>query len=49
MKKLWKEHRIEVPIFPVHGHLVLRISAQAYNEIAEYERLATVIPGLLTG
>ncbi len=39
---LLKEHRIEVPIIPWQDQLYIRISAQVYNELAEYERLAQV-------
>jgi len=38
-----------VPIqpWPAHPSRLMRLSAQAYNEIAEYERLAAVLPELL--
>jgi isopenicillin-N epimerase len=42
-ERLWQRHRIEVPINPFAGRLWLRISAQIYNEMAEYERLATAL------
>jgi len=38
--RLLRRHRIEVPIFPFAGRLWLRLSAQIYNEMADYERLA---------
>ena len=43
--KLLFEHNIEVPItpWPEPPKRVLRISAQLYNELAEYERLAAVL------
>lgn len=39
---LYQSHRIEVPIIPFAGSLWARISAQAYNEAADYERLADI-------
>ena len=36
-------HRIEVAVNAVDGALWLRISAQAYNDLAEYERLGQVL------
>ena len=43
--KLLFEHNIEVPItpWPEPPKRVLRISAQLYNELGEYERLAAVL------
>jgi isopenicillin-N epimerase len=38
--RLWQDHRIEVPVIPLDDRLWLRISAQAYNEIEDYQRLA---------
>lgn len=37
---LFGTHRVEVPIMPFAGSLWVRISAQAYNEAADYQRLA---------
>ena len=39
---LFDRHRIEVAINPFAGALWVRISAQAYNELRDYERLAQV-------
>jgi isopenicillin-N epimerase len=39
---LFDRHRIEVAINPFAGALWVRISAQAYNELSDYERLAQV-------
>ena len=36
-------HRIEVAVNAVDGALWLRISAQAYNDLADYERLGRVL------
>jgi len=35
--------RVDVPLHAVDGGIWLRISAYAYNEIEDYERLAEVI------
>ena len=40
---LWRRHRIEVPVFCLDNRLYVRISAQAYNEPADYERLADAV------
>ncbi len=37
--ELFRAHRIEVPLFSFGGRRLLRISAQLYNELSEYERL----------
>jgi isopenicillin-N epimerase len=50
---LFDRHGIEVPVmaWPTPPHRLLRVSAQAYNGIAQYERLARVLkdPGGITG
>lgn len=47
--RLWREQRIEVPIFswPSPERRLLRVSAQAYNHEDEYAELAALLPGLL--
>ena len=40
--KLLREHNIEVPIHAINGKLWVRISAQVYNELSDYEALAQV-------
>jgi isopenicillin-N epimerase len=42
---LFRDHAIEVPVLtcPAHPGRLVRISAQAYNEIGDYERLATAL------
>lgn len=40
---LWERHRIEVPVFPFGDRSWLRISAQRYNTLHDYERLANVL------
>jgi isopenicillin-N epimerase len=41
-RRLSDEHRIEVAVIAQVGPLWARVSAQAYNELADYERLAAV-------
>ena len=47
--KLFEESSIEVPIFawPAPPRLLLRISAQAYNRIGQYEQLAAALTTIL--
>ena len=40
--KLLREHNIEVPVIAIDGRLWVRISAQVYNELSDYEVLAQV-------
>jgi len=40
--KLLNENRVEVPVIAVDGRLWVRISAQVYNELADYQVLAGV-------
>lgn len=47
VQALRDHHRIEVPIVPYQGQLWVRISAQIYNEMADYERLAAAVPQVL--
>jgi len=46
---LFRDHAIEVPVLtcPAHPSRLLRISAQAYNRRADYERLAAALRALL--
>jgi isopenicillin-N epimerase len=39
---LWNDHQVEVPVnvWPSWPHLLLRVSAQIYNQIEQYETLA---------
>jgi len=39
------EHRIEVPVMAWRERLWVRISAQVYNEMADFERLAAALAG----
>jgi isopenicillin-N epimerase len=40
---LWQDHRIDVPVNGLNGELWVRISAQLYNEMADYRRLAAAV------
>ena len=42
--RLWRR-RIEVPLFCLDGRLILRISAQAYNEPSDYFGLEEALAG----
>jgi isopenicillin-N epimerase len=47
--RLWLEHSIEIPImpWPEPRLRLMRLSAQLYNDPADYEALAAVLPGML--
>lgn len=45
-RKLWLEHRIDVPVNALAGRLWVRISAQIYNDMDDYRRLARAITAL---
>jgi isopenicillin-N epimerase len=47
---LFRDHRIEVPVLtcPAHPERLLRISAQAYNSLADYERLAAALRAIVS-
>jgi isopenicillin-N epimerase len=42
-RRLADEHRIEAAIMAQGGHLWVRVAAQAYNALADYERLAALL------
>lgn len=44
--RLWDEHRIELPVLAHNDRLWVRISCQAYNDLADYERLAQAVLAL---
>jgi len=48
-ERLWLRHRIEVPIipWPAPPKRLLRVSAQLYNSVPQYERLAFALRSLL--
>jgi isopenicillin-N epimerase len=41
--RLWREHRVEVMPVTVQGRTWIRISAQVYNELDDYRRLAEAL------
>lgn len=43
MHDLWMEHRIQVAASEFQGKLLLRLSAQIYNDQADFERLVDVL------
>ncbi len=47
--RLWRLHRIEVPIMALAGGLWARISAQVYNELDDYRRLAAALAATRPG
>jgi isopenicillin-N epimerase len=47
-RRLWEEHRIEVPIIERPDCLLLRTSTHFYNTEAEVDRLAEALPDLLS-
>ena len=48
-QRLASEHRIMVSVYAFAGMLWLRISAQIYNSIEDYERLGSVFRTLMAG
>ena len=46
--RLFEEHQIEVPVFawPGAGRRLIRIAAQRYNQMADYEKLARALEQL---
>jgi isopenicillin-N epimerase len=48
-QRLWDSHRIEVPVtpWPAPPKRLLRISAQIYNRLDEYETLARALPPMI--
>ncbi len=46
-ERLFYEHHVEVPVYAFQGTRVLRLSAQRYNTLEDYEKLARILPALL--
>jgi isopenicillin-N epimerase len=42
-RRLWDEHRIEVPCFDWNGRPLLRLSVQGYNTEQDVERLVAAL------
>jgi isopenicillin-N epimerase len=47
-RRLWEEHRIELPVIERPDHLLVRVSTHFYNTEGEVDRLAEALPGLLS-
>ncbi|HRY31961.1 MAG TPA: aminotransferase class V-fold PLP-dependent enzyme [Bacteroidales bacterium] len=47
---LFREYHIEIPVYPWHekGIRILRLSAQIYNDLSQYEYLARILKKVLT-
>ncbi len=45
-RRLWREHRVEVPVLAVNGMVFVRISAQVYNRPADYRCLVDAVETL---
>jgi len=46
--RLYERHRIQVPVFPFGEGQVVRVSAQRYNSMGEYQKLAAALTTELT-
>lgn len=46
---LFDDYNIEVPVMPLNGRLWVRVSAQIFNEPADYEKLARAMPLAVAG
>lgn len=49
MRRALQAAGTDAPVHPVDGQMWLRLSAYAYNEIGDYERLAKLLPKVLEG
>ena len=47
MRRALQAVNVDSPVHPLAGGMWLRLSAYAYNEIGDYERLAKLLPGVL--
>ena len=45
-RRLWDEHRIEVPCFDWNGRPLLRLSVQGYNTEDDVSRLVSALASL---
>ena len=48
-RRMWVEHRIEVPITAWKDRALLRVSVQGYNSAADIDALVSAVSGLLAG
>ncbi len=44
---LFSRHSVEVPVMEVSGRVMIRVSAQIYNELPDYEKLADILRGYI--
>jgi isopenicillin-N epimerase len=47
VRRALQAFNVDSPVHPLAGGMWLRLSAYAYNEIGDYERLAKLLPGVL--
>lgn len=45
--RLWDEHQVEVPMVRWNGREFMRVSIQAYNKVADVERLVAALKTVL--
>lgn len=48
VRRILQSVKVDSPVHPLAGGMWLRLSAYAYNEMADYERLAKLLPEALT-
>ena len=48
-RRLWVEHRIEVPVTAWKDRALLRVSVQGYNSEADIDALVSAVSELLAG
>ena len=46
--RLYERHRVRVPVFPFGDRLLVRVSAQRYNSMSDYDALAKALASELT-
>lgn len=44
---IMNKHKINCAIYPIQGELYLRLSANIYNRLADYEKLAQLLVDIL--
>lgn len=49
VRRALQSFNVDSPVHPLAGGMWLRLSAYAYNEIGDYERLAKLLPSALSG
>jgi len=46
-RRLYDEHRVEIPVWDTDDGQFLRVSIQGYNDATDLDALVTALPGLL--